>query len=52
MLQDNLREDGKTDVSIIKSKNGVLEFYKENDGKIWMVTSEGVILDKTKQKTR
>lgn len=39
LLQDYLREDGLTDVSIIKSTNGNLEFYAENNGKIWLATS-------------
>ena len=39
MLQDYLREDGLTDVSIIKSTNGSLEFYIENDGRVWLVKS-------------
>ena len=42
LLQDYLREDGLTDVSIIKSTNGNLEFYKENDGKIWLTTPSEV----------
>lgn len=40
LLQDNLRENGKTDVSIIKSSDGKIEFYTENEGKIWMVDKE------------
>ena len=44
LLQDNLREDGLTDVSIIKSVDGNLEFYTENNGKIWLATSEGIRL--------
>ena len=39
LLQDYLREDGLTDVSIIKSTNGSLEFYIENDGRVWLVKS-------------
>lgn len=39
LLQDFLREDGKTDVSIIKSTNEKIEFYTENNGKIWEVDS-------------
>lgn len=35
LLQDNLREDGLTDVSLIKCSNGKIDFYVENDGKIW-----------------
>ncbi len=37
LLQDNLRQDGLTDVSLIKSSGGKIEFYTENDGKIWLV---------------
>ena len=37
LLQDNLRPDGRTDVSLIKSSEGKLEFYTENEGKIWLV---------------
>ena len=40
LLQDNLRENGKTDVSIIKSIDGKIEFYKENEGKIWIVDND------------
>lgn len=35
LLQDNLREDGSTDVSIIKANGENFEFYTENEGKIW-----------------
>lgn len=44
LLQDNLREDGTTDISIIKSIDGNIENYIENDGKIWIVTSDNIIL--------
>lgn len=44
LLQDNMRENGMTDVSIIKSSNGELEYYIENEGKIWKATKEGVKL--------
>ena len=44
MLQDYLREDGLTDVSIIKSTNGSIELYTENDGKIWTAKNNGVVL--------
>ena len=44
LLQDNLREDGLTDVSIIKSTNGNIEYYTENDGKIWVAKSDDIIL--------
>lgn len=46
LLQDNLREDGLTDVSIIKSTNGVIEYYYEFDGKIWVVNHDIELLDK------
>ena len=46
LLQDNLREDGLTDVSIIKSINGVIEYYYEFDGKIWVVNHDIELLDK------
>ncbi|MGN0145468.1 MAG: Type 1 glutamine amidotransferase-like domain-containing protein [Clostridium sp.] len=48
LLQDNLREDGLTDVSIIKSTDGALEFYYENDGKIWEVSDDVRLLTKSK----
>lgn len=44
LLQDYLREDGLTDISIIKSINGNLEFYAENDGRIWLVKTGEIIL--------
>ncbi len=50
LLQDYLREDGLTDVSIIKSTNGNLEFYTENDGKIWTVKSEEIVLTNSTEK--
>lgn len=50
LLQDNLREDGLTDVSIIKSTDGTLEFYYENDGKIWEVSDDVRLLTKSKNK--
>ena len=40
LLQDNLREDGLTDVSFIRCSNGNVEFYIENDGKIWEADKE------------
>lgn len=49
LLQDNLREDGLTDVSIIKSTDGALEFYYENDGKIWEVSDDIRLLTKSKK---
>lgn len=44
LLQDYFRSDGLMDVSIIKSSNGDLEFYTENDGKIWKATKDGINL--------
>lgn len=46
LLQDYLREDGLTDVSIIKSTDGVIEYYIENQGKIWIVENEISLLIK------
>ena len=51
MLQDYLREDSLTDVSIIKSTNGSLEFYTENDGRIWLVKPGEIILTNQTIKT-
>ena len=45
LLQDNLRLDGITDVSIIKSNNGVIEYYYEFDGKIWVVNNDIELLN-------
>lgn len=52
LLQDNLREDGKTDVSIIKSTNGILEEYREENGKIWIVTEKGIFSENKNEKRR
>lgn len=51
LLQDNLNIDNQYDVSLIKSVNGYIEFYKENNGKIWIV-SDTVALDKNKSLNR
>lgn len=45
LLQDNLRDDGITDVSIIKSTDGVIEYYIENQGKIWIVEDEVLLVN-------
>jgi len=45
LLQDYLREDGLTDVSLIKSTNGSIELYTENDGKIWSAKNNGIVLN-------
>lgn len=44
LLQDFLREDGLTDISVIKSSNDNLEFYTENDGKIWIANKDGIVI--------
>ncbi len=44
LLQDYLRDDSLTDVSIIKSIDGKLEFYTENNGKIWIVKKNKIEL--------
>lgn len=44
LLQDNKSEDGSFDISIIKSINGNIEYYTENNGKIWEATSDGIKL--------
>ena len=50
LLQDYLREDGLTATSIIKSTDGNIEFYTENNGKIWLVTNREVkIINSTKK---
>ena len=40
LLQDYEREDGLFDISIIKSIDGKVEYYRENDGKIWKVDNK------------
>lgn len=53
LLQDNQREDGLTDVSIIKSNDGIIEYYYENDGKIWEVNNNiNLISINEKRKTK
>ncbi|MBR4085338.1 MAG: Type 1 glutamine amidotransferase-like domain-containing protein [Lachnospiraceae bacterium] len=37
LIQDHLRESGATDVSLIKVSDGRVEYYTENQGKIWKV---------------
>lgn len=44
LIQDHT-EDGQTfDISLIKSTNGNIEFYTENNGKIWIANSDEVKL--------
>lgn len=40
LLQDYQREDGLFDISIIKSSDGNIKYYTENNGKIWEVSNE------------
>lgn len=44
LLQDYQREDGLFDISIIKSSDGSIEYYTENNGKIWEVNDDINIL--------
>ena len=44
LLQDYQREDGLTDVSAIKCNDGSIEYYTENDGKIWKVNNDVSLL--------
>ena len=48
LLQDNLNPNGKTDISIIKSVNGNIEFYTENEGKIWLADNTINLVKKSK----
>ncbi len=54
LLQDYQREDGLFDISIIKSTNGNIEYYTENEGKIWQATKNGInlIVSKKTNNTR
>ena len=40
LLQDNERQNGIVDISLIKVDNGQIEFYTENDGKIWVADKD------------
>lgn len=48
LLQDFQREDGLFDVSIIKSNNGIIEYYTENNGKVWEVSNNISLVDTEK----
>ena len=48
LLQDNMLDNGLYQVSIIKSTNGNIEFYYENDGKIWIVEDEIKLIKRKK----
>lgn len=47
-----LLQDNETDISIIKSTNGNIEFYTENNGKIWEVSDEVNLITKSQNKTK
>ena len=44
LLQDNERQNGIVDVSLIKVNNEQIEFYTENDGKIWLADKDITLL--------
>lgn len=44
LLQDYVREDGLTDVSLIRTTNGSIGIYTENDGTIWTAKNSGIVL--------
>ena len=48
LLQDNVNSNGKTDISVIKSVNGNIEFYTENEGKIWLADNSVNLVAKSK----
>ena len=48
LLQDNMLDNGLCQVSIIKSINGNIEFYYENEGKIWIVEDEIKLIKRKK----
>ena len=48
LLQDNVNSNGKTDISVIKSVNGNIEFYTENEGKIWLADNTVNLVAKSK----
>ena len=43
LLQDHMRESGETDVSLLKVTDGQVEYYTENQGKIWKAMENGVV---------
>lgn len=44
LIQDYMRESGETDVSLIKAWDGRLEYYTENQGKIWKAAKDNIII--------
>ena len=49
LLQDNETMNGDFDVSVIKSKDGIIDYYRECNGKIWVVSSNKVTYLKDKK---
>ena len=50
LLQDYQREDGLFDVSIIKSTGESIDYYTENNGKIWEVNDDVNLVYKNSSK--
>ncbi len=50
LLQDYQREDGLFDISVIKSIDGNIEYYTENNGKIWEVNGDINLISSTQIK--
>ena len=40
LLQDYEKEDGTYEISLIKSNDGKIEYYRENNGRIWKVDNK------------
>ena len=45
LLQDYTDDGANFDISLIRIKDGNMEFYTENNGKIWEATADGVKLE-------
>lgn len=45
LLQDYTADGANFDISLIRVKDGKMEFYIENNGKIWVATPDGVKLE-------
>lgn len=44
LLQDYTNDGIKFDISLIKSTDGNIEYYTENNGKIWLANNDGIKL--------
>lgn len=44
LLQDVINKENKFDISLIKVVNGKIEYYIENNGKIWLATDKDIKL--------